>query len=558
MQRGMPVRKLLVILLALCSALFGQNAKPKFVVSISGELDVNTSDALADIINRAVIKSNQYSVLPNDRQFRETLKKEWKKGNINDDRIIALAKNSGADYLCFAKITSLLGSNQVAVQLVNLKSEPMEYSNMGIARGKLNDLDYFAKKIEEAVDDMLGIGKQEPKTVKEEPKTNKQEPEQKSSRAINYGDALTDARDGKAYKTVKIGTQTWMAENLNYNASGSKCYDNKAQNCDKYGRLYDWNAAMKACPSGWHLPSKAEWDALLAAVGGEKTAGKYLKAASGWNNYEGKSGNGEDKYGFAALPGGNNSLGYFNRVGDIGYWWSSSEHKQDNGDAYRLDMAYNYEKADWFYNEWSLLFSVRCLQGLEQSSAPTPVPPTPVTSSLKDPRDGKTYKTVKIGTQTWMAENLNYNASGSKCYDDQESKCQKYGRLYNWATAKTACPKGWHLPSGAEWNVLMKFVNPNCSNNRSCDNAGTKLKATSGWNINGQDTYGFAALPSGYGYSGGKFSTIGNNGYWWSANEYYALYAYTNTQTMYYDNEYSNGDNDNKNFLFSVRCLQDN
>jgi len=158
--------KIAIILIIVCSAAFGQNAKSKFVVSVSGELDVNSSDALADIVNHAVIKSKLYTVLPNDRQFRETLKNEWKKGNVSDDRIIALAKTAGADYLCFAKITSLLGSNQIAVQLVNLRSEPMEYSNMGVARGRLNDLDYFAQKIQEAVDDMLGIEK--PKAVKEE------------------------------------------------------------------------------------------------------------------------------------------------------------------------------------------------------------------------------------------------------------------------------------------------------------------------------------------------------------------------------------------------------
>jgi len=162
----------LSILIILCSATFAQNTKSKFVVSVSGELDVNSSDALADIVNHAVIKSKLYTVLPNDRQFRETLKNEWKKGNVSDDRIIALAKNAGADYLCFAKITSLLGSNQIAVQLVNLRSEPMEYSNMGVARGRLNDLDYFAQKIQEAVDDMLGI---ESKAKKAEPEKPAQE-----------------------------------------------------------------------------------------------------------------------------------------------------------------------------------------------------------------------------------------------------------------------------------------------------------------------------------------------------------------------------------------------
>jgi len=173
---------------------------------------------------------------------------------------------------------------------------------------------------------------------------------------IAGGGVFTDSRDGKKYKTVKIGSQTWMAENLNYDAHGSKCYDNKPDNCAKYGRLYNWQTARTACPNGWHLPSKAEWEKLTSAVGGEKTEGLKLKAKSGWNS----NGNGTDDFGFSALPGGNgDSDGSFSNVG-YGYWWSSSEY--DSYSAYYRDMYYSYEGASWGNDGKTSLRSVRCLQ----------------------------------------------------------------------------------------------------------------------------------------------------------------------------------------------------
>jgi len=178
----------------------------------------------------------------------------------------------------------------------------------------------------------------------------------KSSGGVSGG-SLADSRDGKRYKVVKIGNQTWMAENLNYNASGSKCYDNQESNCQKYGRLYDWSTAKTACPKGWHLPTKDEYGKLDDFVGGANTAGKHLKAASGWN----KNGNGTDKFGFSALPGGSGlSGGSFNSVGDYGYWWSASEY--DSGHAYYRGMLYHYEGVNGFSYDKDGLFSVRCVQ----------------------------------------------------------------------------------------------------------------------------------------------------------------------------------------------------
>jgi uncharacterized protein (TIGR02145 family) len=177
---------------------------------------------------------------------------------------------------------------------------------------------------------------------------------------------FTDSRDNNTYKITKIGSKTWMAENLNYAESG-ECYNNEPANCQKYGKYFTWTEAKKACPSGWHLPSNAEWDALYRFADGNsgtkspyksETAGKYLKATKGWNSLDGISGNGEDTYGFAALPGGSYYSGY-DHAGNNGYWWSASEYKNDNA-YYRFMLRENV--AGWNKNSKDLLLNVRCVK----------------------------------------------------------------------------------------------------------------------------------------------------------------------------------------------------
>jgi len=176
--------------------------------------------------------------------------------------------------------------------------------------------------------------------------------------SIQQSQQFTDPRDGKVYRTVKIGNQVWMAENLNFDCPRSKCYGNDPKNAEKYGRLYDWKTANKACPPGWHLPSKEEWQALVDFAGGDAIAGKKLKAKSGWNN----NGNGMDEFGFSALPGGNRYSGSgFGNVGNLGYWWSASKD-EDYGFPCGRFMGYNYDRAGWDIYFKSFLLSVRCVQ----------------------------------------------------------------------------------------------------------------------------------------------------------------------------------------------------
>ena len=162
-------------------------------------------------------------------------------------------------------------------------------------------------------------------------------------------------------KNVKIGNQIWMAKNLNDASKGGICYGDKPENCEKYGRLYTWEEATKACPSGWHLPSNAEWQILVDLAGGDEVAGGKLKAKSGWNYYEGKSGNGTDDFGFSALPGGYGIPdGSFSIVGNLGNWWCAPDGSTDG--AYGWGMYYDGNGMYKLYNDRSSLLSVRCVK----------------------------------------------------------------------------------------------------------------------------------------------------------------------------------------------------
>jgi len=344
---------------------------------------------------------------------------------------------------------------------------------------------------------------------------------------------------------------------------------------------------MTACPSGWHLPSDAEWDVLVTYAGGSEAAGKYLKKGTG----------AEDKYGFTALPGGYLVSGNIlnNRILS-GYWWTASEY--DAQKAYNRSMSFiNGNKVNSSARDKIDRLSVRCVKGESgigaSSSSGGSQQSSIVYGEPVSDDDGEYYETVVIGSQTWMARNLSYNASGSKCYgeggkasdsytgsdpttmtsSDVELYCTAYGRLYSWATAmalsstcnstscssqigtkrKGICPTGWHIPSKDEWYTLMDAVGGDAV-------AGRYLRADYGWvSGDGENNYGFAALPGGYGYSEGSSSFFLNaafDGSWWTATEINSSDAYFLGTGFDSDESFGGGENA-KSFWYSVRCVKD-
>jgi len=178
---------------------------------------------------------------------------------------------------------------------------------------------------------------------------------------------FTDIRDGRVYKTVKIGEQIWMAENLAYLTEGSKYYNDDLANYGKYGRLYDFAAAKKACPAGWHLPSDAEWQELVDFVSGDDVgdeyAGEKLKAKKEWNKNKNKLGDklGTDDYDFAALPSGSCKPGNdCEGMGQHCAWWSSTEY--DENEAYTWFIFYDYGDIYRHINKKAMFCSVRCIE----------------------------------------------------------------------------------------------------------------------------------------------------------------------------------------------------
>lgn len=211
-----------------------------------------------------------------------------------------------------------------------------------------------------------------------------------SGGGFNCGDLLSDPRDGTLYETVQIGSQCWMAENLNIGTmiSGTSeqtdnsviekyCYDDEADSCDVYGGLYQWDETMQyatdtavqgICPPGWHIPTDYEWMILEGNADSQYGVGDPIWETEGWRGYDaGKNlksatgWNGTDLYGFDALPAGRRmDDGSFGSVGSMNYHWISVEYENDQGWSRYLRSDLDNTRRGHFYKTDGR--TVRCLK----------------------------------------------------------------------------------------------------------------------------------------------------------------------------------------------------
>ena len=241
---------------------------------------------------------------------------------------------------------------------------------------------------------------------------------------------FVDARNNQTYKMIKIGSQVWIAQNMNLPTSNSVC-----DSCELYGRLYNYEEAQNVCPTGFVLPTYADYEEWLK----NSAEVKDWLAIKGWAN-------GADSFGFVAMPNG--FLSRESRTvksrGEMASFWLQ-ESKSNFAMRVKIDEKNNVLSASPLEQDYGL--GVRCIS-LASSNRNSDI--------LIDERDLKVYKTVEIGNQRWMASNLDRRASGSFCYNDDQSFCTDYGRLYKWDAAKVACPAGWRLPNQNDVEELAR------------------------------------------------------------------------------------------------------
>ncbi len=405
------------------------------------------------------------------------------------------------------------------------------------------------------------------------------------------------AQDGKTYKTVKIGRQLWMAENLNVSTyrngdtipqvqdpkvwsnfkTGAWCYyEGDERNGEKYGKLYNWYAVVDSrglAPKGWHIPSDDEWTELSTFLGGKIESSSKIKSSKGWTN----GGNGNNETGFTALPAGIRSVELFSFEGRYTYWWSSTEF--DSYSAWNRYLGFNTNDIGRSTGWKQFGNSIRCIKDADETNDSKLTQAFPENKKFlvnKAPEKKETaiaveetnnLSFIKIGEQAWLTQNLDvatfqngdtipeaknieeWESAGrlkrpAWCYYYDDTANEKYGKLYNWYAIndkRGLAPKGWHIPTEAEW---MKLVN---------ESGGEKV---AGGNLQSNEN-GFKGYLSGFRDVDGEFHNIGTVGYWWGLSEISPGEAWSCSVNYFSEAFNSDGSPENKGKGFSVRCIKD-
>ena len=265
-----------------------------------------------------------------------------------------------------------------------------------------------------------------------------------SSSSTKTGEVLVDSRDGESYKTVYIGSQHWMAENLRYRADESDTLK-----AGKKGRYYSWATAMDTtetpcnselckfarvqrqgvCPNGWHIPSVEEWKIFIDEL--EKLSRNPFEIIIDEDDW-GESGN--NSTGFTAMPAGIYSGGIIYRQYQALIWSSGAAVNgkvfPDYASYLRItEKGVRIETLEKFAN-----ISVRCIENSEESEKLDYLNHKEYSGAygeLVDPRDGKKYKTVVLNGLEWMAENLNFETENSVCGGATDSCANTDGSILN-------------------------------------------------------------------------------------------------------------------------------
>ncbi len=377
---------------------------------------------------------------------------------------------------------------------------------------------------------------------------------------------------------VYIGSQIWMCKNYDTAFPASKVYDDNEANRDIYGGLYTYNQIMTPgfCIAQWHVPTKAEWDTLIAFIGGLAVAGGELKEI-GLDHWDAPNTGAIDTYLYSALPGGQyNSVSGYLELGLRNYLWTKTQNEINPNYAWVCKLFNDDAIIEVIGMSLKSFASVRLLKNFSYA---------PASFGVMTDYDGNVYTYVTIGTQQWIIQNLRTehyadgtaipnlilnaawaaDVTGAYCwYNNDAVTYADYGILYNWYAVNNAhilpyfkrngiYEAGWRVATRADWSTLSTFLGGDAVSGGKLKEIG--LTHWTPFNVFATDEFGFKALPGGYRSDAGVFNVINQYGLFWTSTQNLPATAYD--RRLINIDRTLDEDSINMKLGFSVRCMRD-